>query len=59
MFIKKGETFGTDNENVLLPGRKDRPRLIWNPFGDTFGLLAPYNYQILRYIPTVIKSFCY
>jgi len=44
MFLKSGETYSCDDVSTLLPGRKDRPRLIWNPTGDTFGMLAVINY---------------
>lgn len=43
-FLKKGEQAFTKGETILLPGEKTRPRLIWNPKYDTFGLPAVLNH---------------
>lgn len=58
MFLKTGETYACGVPDLILRGRKDRPRLIWNPHGDTFGVLALINHQILSILSTH-ESFCY
>lgn len=43
----------TSESDPVLHGKKDRPRLIWSPAEDTFGVLAMINYQILQVISRV------
>ena len=56
--MKKGEQYVTEDPKEILPNRKDRPRLIWNPVHDTFGVLALINFQILQVVSRH-NSFCY
>jgi len=43
----------TTESDPVLPGKKDRPRLIWSPAEDSFGVLAMINYQILQMVSNV------
>lgn len=59
LFLKKGETDYTTNPSYVLPGKKSRSRLVYNPKGDLIGVPGYISEWILRNLARIMPGFCY